>query len=156
VRSNILILGDKPDWFDILKGRAFATGYKKNGRYVERAGDILNDLLTKNSIRPTACRMSTVWLHAPKKKEDCDFSWHVERAFLEIVKVKYVLLQGTLAVALVEEGASAQEWSGLEMTSTEWPTGVRAMGSVIMKTAFTHLGEAELALKRFGEMTHET
>ena len=155
IESDILLIGDVPDWYDVVKGRAFSIGYKKNGHYIDRAGDILRSLLTANSIRPERCRMTNVWLHAKKKVDDCDFEWHQTQAYAEIVNAKQCLFMGTTAVRLLLEDAGAIEWSGLEILSPELPKGTRAMGSVTMNSAFKHLGEAELAVKRFSEMVHE-
>ena len=156
VKSDILLIGDAPDWFDVMKGKAFAVGYKKNGRYIQRAGDILRDQLTANSIRPERCRMTNVWLHTTKKVEECEFDWHAEKAYAEIVRVKHVLLMSTTAVRLVLEDAGALEWSGLEILSPDLPKGTNAMGSVKMSTGFKHLGEVKLAIKRFSELVHES
>ena len=70
--SDILLVGDIPDWRDGLKGKPFSINYFKFGKYVQRAGDILRDLLTANSIRPERCRMTNVWLHAAKKDSECN------------------------------------------------------------------------------------
>ena len=155
IESDILLLGDIPDWFDVVKGKPFAIGYKKNGKYITRAGDILRDLLTANSIRPERCRMSNVWLHAKKKVDECEFSFHVEQAYKEIARAKHVLLMGTLSVRLLLEEAGALEWSGLEILSPDLPKETRAMGSVKMSTGFKHLGEVQLAIKRFSELVYE-
>ena len=155
IKSDILLVGDWPDWYDIMKGKAFAIGYRKHNRPIDRAGDILRDLLTANSIRWERCRMTNVWLHDKKKAEDCDHSWHVERVFKEMAKAKYVLLMGTTAVHLLLEDASAQAWSGLEILSHDLPKDTLAMGSVKMSTGFGQLGEVKLAIKRFAEMVHE-
>jgi len=153
IKSDILLVGDWPDWYDVAKGKPFAVGYKKNGFYIQRAGDILRDTLTSNSIRPDGCRITNVWLHAVKK--DCDFSWHAERTFKEMSKSKYVLLMGSTPVNLLLEEGTALEWSGLEILSPDLPKGIRVMGSVKMQTGFSGLGEVENAIKRFSEMVHE-
>lgn len=155
IKSEILLIGDAPDWYDVVKGKAFSIGYRKKGRYIQRAGDILRDQLTANSIRPERCRMTNVWLHATKKVDECDFSWHETQAAAEIAKAKYVLFMSTTAVRLLLENASALEWSGLEILSPELSKETRAMGSVKMSTGFNHLGEVRLAIKRLGEMVHE-
>ena len=154
IESDILLVGDEPDWFDVVKGRTFAIGYKKNGHYVDRAGDILRAKLTANSIRPERCRITNVWLHAKKKVDDCDLEWHQTQAYAEIAETKYVLLMGTSPVRLLLEDAGAIEWSGLEILSPDLPKGTRTMGSVKIATGFKHIGEVELAIKRFSEMVH--
>lgn len=155
ITSDILLIGDFPDWRDIMKGIPFSVGYVKNYRRVMRAGDIMRDLLTANSIRPERCRMTNVWLHAPKKAEECEKDFHVTSVLKEMAQAKYVLLMGTDAVHLLLPDAGALEWSGLEILSPELPKTTRAMGSVKMATGFQHLGEVKLAIKRFSEMVHE-
>ena len=155
IKSDILLIGDAPDWYDVVKGKAFAVGYRKNGRYIQRAGDILRNQMTANSIRPERCRITNVWLHATKKVDECDFDWHKTQIYKEIVKSKHILLMSTLSVRLLLEEAGALEWSGLEILSPDLPKGTQAMGSVKMSTGFKHLGEVQLAIKRFGEMVYE-
>ncbi len=155
IKSDILLVGDLPDWWDVIKGKAFSVGYFKFGKYVQRAGDILRDLLTANSIRPERCRMTNVWLHAAKKDTECNIDYHIEQVYKEMAKAKTILLMGTLSVRLLLQEAGAREWSGLEILSPDLPRGSQAMGSVKMATGFKHLGEAQLAIKRFSEMVHE-
>lgn len=155
VKSDILIIGDYPDWFDIQTGKAFSVGYKKDRRYITRAGDILRDQLTKNSVRPERVRMTNVWLHATKKEEDCPMGWHMTKAYEEIAKAKFVLLSGTSAVNLLLPDASAQDWSGLEILSPDLPKEVRAMGAVKMATGFGQLGEVSLVIQKFTDLVRE-
>lgn len=155
VKSDILIVGDEPDWYDVTAGKAFAVGLKKHGRYVIRAGDILRDLLTQNSVRPGRVRMTNVWLHGAKKEDVCPSGWHITQTLKEISQAKYVLLSGTLPIRILLPDASAQDWSGLEILSPDLPSSTRAMGAVKVGTGFGQLGEISLAVQKFTTMIRE-
>lgn len=148
--ANVLVVGDYPDWLDVITGTPF---YDKDKKL--RAGNILRSELTRVNINPGRVRYTNLWLHAKKKKGQCEQGFHNTILIRELLKVEYVLLSGSEPLKLfLGDNATAAAWSGLSLKSPDLPSEVKAMGCVKIATGFDMIGEVRLAIQRFGELVH--
>lgn len=153
IGGKILVIGDAPDWLDITTGSPFYDGDRR-----KRAGNILREELMRAGLEPRRVRYTNLWLHAKKKKNECDVNFHITRMFQEFVKAEYVLVAGIepLQVILDNPKASTMDWSGLELKSTNIPKNIKVIAMVKVATGFDTLGEIRLALGRFSNLVHGT
>ena len=150
INTNILVVGDYPDWFDVLMGTPFCGGDKK-----VRAGNIIAGELERASINPARVRFTNLWLHGKKKKGECEPGFHATAFINELLRVEFALIAGTDPLqVLLGENISAAEFNGLPIPREVLPANVQAMAMVKASTGFDMLGEVRLAITRFGEMTH--
>lgn len=151
INGTILIIGDVPDWLDITTGVPF---YDRDRR--KRAGNILREELMRAGLDPRRVRYTNLWLHAKKKKGECDTDFHITRMFQEFVKAEHVLVAGIepLQIILDDPTVSTMDWSGLNLKSPNIPKRITAMAMVKVATGFDTLGEIRLALGRFVDQIH--
>ena len=150
ISANILVVGDFPDWLDVITGVPF---YDKDKNL--RAGNILRTELSRVNINPGRVRYTNMWLHAKKKKGECEPGIHVTQLMKELLKVDHALICGSDPLKLfLGETATAAAWSGLPIESPDLPSSLKAMACVKIATGFDMLGEVRLAIQRFGEFVH--
>ena len=149
VISDILCIGDFPDWLDIKKGVHFCTdGWKT------RVGDVLFNEFQNVGLNPTRMRLTNVWQHAQNKS--CSFDFHSTQFFKELIGAKYILLMGTTPLQLLTPDEKVSEWSGLEIVSNQLPKTVRAMALIKPTIALGDtLGEVRFGIRNFAKMVHE-
>ena len=148
-KSDILCVGDFPDWLDIKKGVHYCTdGWKT------RVGDVLHEEFRLAGLNPARVRLTNVWQHAQNKT--CSFDFHSTQFFKEVVGAKFILLMGTTPLQLLTPDAKVSEWSGLEIVSKQLPKGIRALAIIKPTIALGDtLGEVRFAIENFSEMVHE-
>ena len=157
IGGTILVIGDAPDWLDVTTGVPFYDKDKTVSGYSrKRPGNILREELMRAGLDPRRVRYTNLWLHAKKKKNECDVNFHITRMFQEFVKAEYVLVAGIepLQVILDDPKASTMDWSGLELKSPNIPKNIKVMAMVKAATGFDTLGEIRLALGRFADNVH--
>jgi len=150
INTNILVVGDYPDWQDVLVGTPFYDRDKKI-----RAGNIIAGELERASINPARVRYTNLWLHGKKKKGECEPGFHATAFMNELLRVEFALIAGTEPLqVLLGESFTAAEFSSMRIPREFLPPNVQAMAMVKIATGFDMLGEVRLAATMFGEMVH--
>ena len=144
-KADILLLGPYPGVEEQVQGFP----------WVGSAGEVLKRELARVGIAYVKCRATNLWQHAENK--ECDFEWHKEMAFKEMLGRKAILLMGALTCnVLLNERVS--DVSGLRVRSMWIPESTIVYASVNPADATGKqglLGEVRLAIRRFSEAIKE-
>jgi len=122
--------------------------------WVGKAGDVLKAELGRNGLSYTTCRATNLWQH--RENDTCDFEWHKDMVFKEMMGRKAILLMGALTCDILL-GKKVSDVTGLTVTSSYIPLTTLVMASVNPADALAGgaLGEVRLAIKKFAEAVRE-
>lgn len=139
--SQILIVGDHPDYEDL----------QKNMPFVSRKGDVLRGELGKAGIDIRKCRLTYIWRHEPVEKT-C--KGHMGDVLREMKTRPYVLLMG--AETLKAFGIAGVDLRvGLQIESVFFPEAVKVAIATMNPPQNSGVGEFRLALSKFARRINE-
>ena len=143
--SDILLVGEFPGHYEMQQGIPF----------VGPSGDILKEELARAGISYGQCRVTNLWLHGKKEKDEAELAWHMGQLAAELDGRKYVLLMGSdVCSAFLGPKESVMDWSGMVVKSDYLPKSVRKAVVSPNPALLMHdtTGEFRLALQRFKEI----
>jgi len=132
--AQILIVGDKPDYDDLMK----------NMPYVSKRGDVLRSELQRVGIEIRKCRITYVWRHEIKK--EC--KGQLGDVLREMKDHPYVLLVGAETTRAFGLG-DIDKIVGLQVESIFFPQEVQYVTVVTNPPQSSAIGDFRLAIEKF-------
>ena len=136
--SKVVVISDYPLFDDVRNGLVYSGTY----------GEALRQEMGKAGIQAQACKMITMWQHAPD--EECDAQWHINQALEDMMDAKLILMLGTECLQAYSFG-TANEYSGTIVKSKFLKKAVIVAGPSYAAIGKTPLGELRLALELFAK-----
>lgn len=138
-KSNILIIGDRPEKDEYKSGRPFAGA----------TGMVLRKELAEVGIDLFSCRMANLWLHTPNKDENC-FDAGLNVVLEEAKGKEAILLVGSAPVEYFT-GYKVSDVSGLQVDVDMFSAPI--VFAMVMPTIVYHgtVGEVRMAIEKFAD-----
>ena len=138
--ASVLLVGEYPGYYEIQSGIPF----------VGPSGDVLKQELAKVSVDWRRVRLTNLWLHNKKEKDEAEVNYHLGRLIQEMEGRRAVLLMGSDTSKTILD-ANVLEVSGLEMKSPLVPPSVEVLMATVNPAFVLHdtVGEFRLAIQKF-------
>lgn len=144
-KADFLLMGPFPGHEEQTKGYP----------WVGKAGEVLKAELGRVGLSYPTFRATNLWQH--RENEDCNFEWHLDAAFQELLGRRAILLMGALTCdALL--GKHVTDVSSLRVTSKYIPLTTIVIASVNPADAISpqgSVGEIRLSIRNFAAAIRE-
>ncbi len=150
--AGILIVGENPEYEDVMTGQAFALAQQR-GRFSR--GDVLKNEFQRVGLMWNYVRRTYLYGHAMKdaKQIQEEFTFHQERCLKEIYKSRFVFLMGAEVVRQFTS-YSVGEAYGLRVKSPLIPDTIQVWVGLAPGNALSEkgvIGELRFSIERFAE-----
>lgn len=150
---GILVVGEKPDWEDVMSGVAYTQGTDRK-RFSH--GDVLAEEFNRAGLSWPFVRRTYLFGHpmANANQAHRELDYHLTRLMKEVYKSQFVLLMGAEVVRTFT-GQSVSSVYGLPVTAQQIPDSIRVYACPAPGIALSPqgtIGELRYSIERFVEV----